>query len=102
MHHAHLTNVSWEELRSPRGQFHSFYRNLSLAVGGIRNGGPWCGGHPFDVQIRRVPAGAAICPFHSHVAQWEFFLILSGTATIRAGAETHTAIAGDFFVHPPG
>ncbi|MES2695489.1 MAG: cupin domain-containing protein [Verrucomicrobiota bacterium] len=102
MHRIRIADVPWDELRSPRGTFRSYCRNLSVALGGIRNGGPWCGGHPFDLQIRRVPPGAAICPFHSHVAQWELFVVLSGTATIRAGSETHTATTGEVFVHPPG
>ncbi len=102
MARTHVPALPWEEQHSPRRQFHSFCRNISLALGGIRNGGPWCGGHPFDVQIRRVPAGAAICPFHRHVAQWELFFILAGTATVRAGAETHPVSAGHVFVHPPG
>ena len=59
------------------------------------------GGHPFDVQIRRIPPGAAVCPFHSHLAQWELFVVLAGSATVRAGGETHTARIGDVFVHPP-
>lgn len=103
MFRAHIPSLPWEEQRSPRGTFHSYHRNVSLALGGIRNGGPWCGGHPFDVQIRRVPAGAAVCPFHSHLAQWELFVVLSGTATLRAGdLRDIPAPAGSFFVHPPG
>jgi uncharacterized cupin superfamily protein len=98
----HIPSLPWEEIRSPGGRFHSFFRNISVALGGIRNGGLWCGGHPFDLQIRRIPAGAAVCPFHSHLGQWELFLVQSGTATIRAGAETHVARAGEVFVHPPG
>jgi uncharacterized cupin superfamily protein len=71
-------------------------------VGGVRNAGLWGGGHPFDLQIRRIPAGAAVCPFHVHFAQWEMFVVLKGTATVRAGGETHTAATGEVFVHPPG
>lgn len=102
MNTVHIPALPWEEIHSPRKTFHSYFRNLSVALGGIRNGGTWCGGHPFDVQIRRIPPGAAVCPFHLHLAQWELFVVLAGTATIRAGHETHTAIAGEVFVHPPG
>lgn len=102
MFHVHLDAIPWEEQRSPTKKFHSFCRNISVALGCPRNAGLSHGGHPFDVQIRRIPPGAAVCPFHSHLAQWEFFLIRSGTATLRVGAETHSARAGDFFVHPPG
>jgi uncharacterized cupin superfamily protein len=97
-----LSALPWDEQHSPAKTFHSFHQNISVALGGIRNGGTWCGGHPFDVQRRRIPAGAAICPFHSHLAQWELFLIQRGAGRVRAGAETHDVVAGDVFIHPPG
>jgi uncharacterized cupin superfamily protein len=97
----HLDSLPWEEQRTPTGKFHSFCRNVSLALGGKRNTGLWGGGHPFDVQIRRIPPKAAVCPFHSHLAQWEFFVIRAGHATVRSAEETHTVGPGDVFVHPP-
>jgi uncharacterized cupin superfamily protein len=102
MNKIHVTAVPEEEQRSPGGKFHSWSRNLSLALGGVRNAGLWGGGHPFDLQIRRIPAGAAVCPFHVHFAQWEMFVILHGNATVRAGSESHPAVTGDVFIHPPG
>lgn len=97
-----LADVPWHEQRSPSGKFRSFCQNISVALGAPRNAGPSHGGHPFDLQVRRIPPGASICPFHSHFAQWEFFLVRSGTGTVRAGGETHAIRPGDFFVHPPG
>jgi uncharacterized cupin superfamily protein len=94
--------VPEHEQRSPGGKFHSFYRNLSVALGGIRNAGTWGGGHPFDLQLRRVPPGASICPFHSHLGQWELFFVRSGEGTVRAGDVTTSVKTGEVFVHPPG
>ncbi len=95
-------DLPWEEQHSPTKKFHSFHRNISLALGGVRNAGTWGGGHPFDLQLRRIPPGASVCPFHSHLAQWEMFVVQSGTGTVRT-AEARTAIkAGDVFIHPPG
>ncbi len=102
MHHVRIPDLPWIEQRSPRGKFHSFCQNISVALGCPRNAGLWAGGHPFDVQIRRIPPGAAICPYHSHLAQWEFFLVRSGTGTVRTSDGTHAVKTGDFFVHPPG
>jgi uncharacterized cupin superfamily protein len=102
MNSINIRAVPEEEQRSPTGKFHSWIRNLSLALGGIRNTGLWGGGHPFDVQIRRIPAGAAVCPFHLHYGQWEMFVVLAGNASVRAGAETHAAATGEVFIHPPG
>ncbi len=101
MHKVHLPALPWEEIKSPTGKFHSFYQNISLALGGQRNIGPWAGGHPFDVQVRRIPPRAAICPFHSHLAQWELFVVESGEGLVRAGAASHRVRTGDVFLHPP-
>jgi uncharacterized cupin superfamily protein len=102
MNQVHLPDIPCVEIFSPTKKFHSFCRNVSIALGGTRNTGPWGGGHPFDLQIRRLPPGAAVCPFHSHFAQWEMFVVLGGTGTVRT-TEARTAIKpGDVFIHPPG
>ncbi len=102
MNRVHIPDLPWGEQHSPTKKFHSFFRNISLALGGARNAGTWGGGHPFDLQIRRLPPGAAVCPFHSHFAQWELFVVLRGTGTVRT-SEGRTAVrAGDAFIHPPG
>lgn len=98
----HLRDVPEEEQRSPAGRYHSRLRNLSLALGGVRNAGTWGGGHPFDLQLRRLPPGKSVCPFHAHFAQWELFLVRAGRGTVRAGDERHEVRPGDVFLHPPG
>ncbi len=102
MSHIQLHAVPEEEQRSPAGKYHSHCRNLSLALGGVRNAGTWGGGHPFDLQIRRIPPGCAVCPHHAHLAQWELYLVRRGRGTVRAGAERHEVRTGDVFFHPPG
>ncbi|HTZ20439.1 MAG TPA: cupin domain-containing protein [Opitutaceae bacterium] len=102
MHQIRPADLPWEERRSPTGRYHSYFKNISLALGGVRDIGPWGGGHPFDLQLRRVPPGAAVCPQHAHAVQWELFVVLAGTATVRAGTETHSVAAGDAFMQPPG
>lgn len=102
MNKTHIPSLPWEEAKSPTGKFHSFFRNVSLALGGVRNTGTWAGGHPFDLQMRRLPPGAAVCPFHSHLAQWEMFVVQSGAGTVRAGDASYPVSSGEVFVHPPG
>ncbi len=102
MNKLRIDDLPWGEQRSPSGKFHSFYRNISVALGGIRNAGTWGGGHPFDLQLRRLPPGASVCPFHAHLNQWELFVVRSGAGTVRAGDERHAVKPGDVFVHPPG
>jgi uncharacterized cupin superfamily protein len=102
MHRVHVPSLPWEEIKSPTGKFHSFCRNVSLALGGVRNTGPWGGGHPFDVQIRRLPPRASVCPFHLHLAQWELFVVLAGHGAVRTGEGVTPIKIGDVFFHPPG
>ncbi|HVU16028.1 MAG TPA: cupin domain-containing protein [Candidatus Didemnitutus sp.] len=101
MKHVNLADVPEQEIRSPGGKFHSFFRNVSLALGNQRNVGTWGGGHPFDFQVRRIPPGASVCPFHSHYGQWEFFLVRKGTGTVRTTKGIHPIAEGDLFYHPP-
>jgi uncharacterized cupin superfamily protein len=102
MHHVHVPSLPWVEQRSPSGKFHSFCQNISVALGAPPNAGLTHGGHPFDLQIRRLPLGAAVCPYHLHVGQWEFFHVLAGTGTVRTPDGLAPVRTGDFFVHPPG
>ena len=102
MRHTHIPSLPWEEIHSPTRKFHSFYRNITVALGGPRNVGTWGGGHPFDVQIRRIPAGASVCPFHLHFGQWELFVVQSGEGMVRTSEGSFPVNAGDVFIHPPG
>jgi uncharacterized cupin superfamily protein len=99
VHHPALPE---QETRSPTGKFHSFFRNISLALGGIANTGTWAGGHPFDVQLRRIPPGAAVCPYHLHLAQWELFIVHRGVGSVRTPDGTFAVKTGEVFYHPPG
>lgn len=103
-----IADMPEQEFRSPSGKYHTFDVDVSLELGGVKDKGTWGGGHPFDVQQTRVPPGATVCPLHAHSSQWEMFIILAGTATVRtvetdSGAETSTeAPAGSTFIHAPG
>ena len=97
-----IADLPWDERKSPAGKYHSFCRDISLALGGKKDIGPWGGGHPFDLQLRRVPPRASVCPLHAHTVQWELFVVLSGTAAVRVNDETYTVEAGDAFLQPPG
>ena len=101
MEKIHLDDIAWDEARSPKGIYHSFHKEISRSLGAGHNTWPKSG-HPFDLSLIRVPPGKSVCPFHSHTAQYELFLILSGRGTVRAGDERHEVKAGDAFIHPPG
>jgi uncharacterized cupin superfamily protein len=95
-----LNGLPWEHWKSPKGRFAQSGKDLSCAIGDVRNGWPQKG-HPFNLELVKVPAGKSACPFHWHAAQWELFWILDGTATIRAGKKRFQAKPGDIVMHPP-
>jgi uncharacterized cupin superfamily protein len=102
MNRAKESSINWVERRSPKGRFHVFRRNVTEAMGVRPDAGLAGGGHPFDLELIRVPPGAANFPFHSHGAQWELYIIRSGSAELRAGDTVTTVTAGDVFMSPPG
>src|SRR6516164_4870385 len=85
MKHAKKSAIKLVEERSPRGRFHLFRRHISEALGAPRDAGVAGGGHPFDVELTKLPPGATNFPFHAHAAQWEVYLVLSGSGQLRAG-----------------
>jgi uncharacterized cupin superfamily protein len=96
-----ISSIKWSEYKSPGGKFHSFFRDVSGAIGDVVNGWPR-EGHPFNLEMGRVMPGKAVCPFHSHTTQWELYVILSGTGVTRTKGRRHKVKAGDVFMHPPG
>lgn len=96
------SDIKWAEQRSPNGRFRLFRRHISEALGAPRDAGVAGGGHPFDVELSRLPPGATNFPLHAHAAQWELYLILSGTGALRTGTEETTVQSGDTFICPPG
>ena len=93
--------LSWEEGKSPKGDFHRFQRNISLALGGIKDTGPAGGGHPFDLALVRIPPGAAAWPRHAHSSQWEMLIILSGRGLASSDTESAEVGPGDCLLHTP-
>ncbi len=102
MKHVQQAKLAWVEQRSPRGRFQIFRRHISEALGAPRDAGVAGGGHPFDVELSRLPPGATNFPFHAHAAQWELYLVVSGSGELRAGDTRTPVTAGDSFVCPPG
>lgn len=102
MNKINQNQIKWDEVKSPRGKFHLFRRHISLALGGKKDTGPWGGGHPFDLELTRMPPGATNWPYHAHAAQWELYVILSGQGQVRT-PEGHSDFGpGDCFIVPPG
>ncbi len=81
---------SWED-----HDYERFRKRISVALGNDRS-------HPFDVELVRVPPGAAPCPVHEHSTMWELFIIVSGTGLVHRGDETSTVTTGDCFMQSAG
>ncbi len=101
MKKANIAKLKWEHWKSPKGKFEQYGKDISGAIGDVRRGWPKRG-HPFNLELVRLPPGKAACPFHSHTTEWEMFVIVSGSGTVRAGRKRHKVKTGDAFMHPPG
>src|SRR4051812_42083190 len=58
--------------------------------------------HPFDLALVRIPKGKTLCPFHSHSAETELYLVVSGKGTIRDKDGWTEVGSGDSFFFGPG
>ncbi len=91
-----------QEWASPKGKFGCADTEVSIALGLDLASADVTKRHPFDVTICRVPAGRAVCPFHAHAAQWEFYHVISGSGQVRDGAGLTPISPGDAFLFRPG
>ncbi len=102
MQKVNVQTVPEEHWASPLGRFAAASRNVSEALGREPDSTDLLKRHPFDVEICRVPPGKAMCPYHLHSAQWEFYHVLAGQGSVRhAGGATPVAV-GDAFLFKPG
>jgi uncharacterized cupin superfamily protein len=103
MNRTNESAVEPEHRKSPGGSFQVMRHHMSVALGGKRDIGAWGGGHPFDVELAVISAGKKNYPYHSHAAQTEYYIILSGSGVFvdDAGHE-HAIQAGDHILVNPG
>lgn len=94
-----LPETAWT---SPKGKFASCDREISEALGREAESTDLRKRHPFDVELCRIPAGKAMCPYHSHSAQWEFYHVVSGRGQVRHEGGFTPIEPGDAFLFEPG
>jgi uncharacterized cupin superfamily protein len=97
-----LKEIPEEERRSPRGKFHKFIKEVSVALGREPASLDLFRRHPFDLALVRIPPGKSYCPYHVESAQWELYLVLAGRGTVRDSGGTTQVSAGDSFLFKPG
>ncbi len=102
MRKVNLKDISEQERKSPKGKFHKFVKDISIALGRDRDSLDLAKRHPFDLAWVRIPKGKTYCPYHSHSAESELYLVVSGQGSIRDKSGSTIVSAGDAFFYGPG
>src|SRR5438309_4597111 len=102
MRKVNLKDIPEQERTSPKGTFHKFVKDISIALGRDRNSLDLAKRHPFDLAIASIRKGKSLCPYHSHSAESELYLVISGTGRIRDKEGVTEVEAGDAFFFGPG
>jgi len=102
MRKVNLKDVPERERKSPKGKFHKFVKDISIALGREPDSLDLVKRHPFDLALVRIPPGKSFCPYHSHSAESELYLVVSGRGSIRAKDGSTIVNAGDAFFFQPG
>lgn len=96
-----LNQIKEEPWQSPRAKYAVSFKGISEALGRDPSSLDLAKRHPFDLEWNRVPPGKSNFPYHAHSAQWEFYLIVSGTGSVRDKDGTAEVVAGDAFIFGP-
>ena len=97
-----INDVKEESEKSPKGKFEIHRKHLKPSLGGKFDSGIWDNGHPFDVELSRVPPGKRNWPFHAHAATWEYYIVISGSGIFRLEEKKERIEEGDHVICPPG
>src|SRR5205823_5762994 len=102
MQKVNIRDIPEQERHSPKGRFGVRYKDISMALGREPKSFDLMKRHPFDLTIATIPKGKTLCPYHSHSAEFELYLVISGDGKVRH-QEGHTNVgAGDAFLFKPG
>ncbi|MGE9292330.1 MAG: cupin domain-containing protein [Puniceicoccales bacterium] len=99
---AHIDDIQPRQVTSPGGSYALERLDFSSVLGQKPDVPPEKGGHPFAVERARLPPGKQNYPLHSHAAQWEFYLIESGTGVFVTEREDIPLHPGSFLMSEPG
>ena len=102
MNKLNVAEIPLEKTISPKGRYRQVTQKISDALTRMNGLGHAGATQPFAIELVRVPAGAVDWPFHSHSAQWEFYLITAGRGQVRTPDGIFHVREGDCMMHPPG
>src|SRR5207245_9025277 len=83
MRKVNLKDVPETERKSPKGKFGRASKNISVALGREPDSLDLSKRHPFDLALVRIPKGKSLCPYRSHSAESELFLVVTGRGSNR-------------------
>ena len=102
MQKVNVNEIQERKRQSPNGKFGRSSKDISIALGRDPESFDLRKRHPFDVALLRIPKGKTLCPYHSHSAESELYLVVSGKGSIRDKEGTTMVTAGDAFFFGPG
>jgi uncharacterized cupin superfamily protein len=97
MRKVNLNQIAEDERKSPKGKYHKFVKDISIALGREKESLDLAKRHPFDLALVRLPKGKSYCPYHGHGAESELYLVVSGRGIVRDRNGTTEVGAGDAF-----
>src|SRR5262245_47513855 len=101
MRKVNLNEIKEQPWQSPGGKYVVSFKGISEALGREPTSLNLAKRHPFDLEWNRVPPGKANFPYHAHSAQWELYLVISGTGMVRDKNGTTEVAPGDAFIFGP-
>src|SRR5258705_11453825 len=102
MRKVNLKGIEERVRQSPKGKFGRRMKEISIALGRDPESLDLRKRHPFDLALARIPKGKTLCPYHSHSAESELYLVISGQGSIRDKDGSTIVTAGDAFFFSPG
>ena len=97
-----IKDIEERRRQSPNGKFGRASKDVSIALGRDPESFDLRKRHPFDLALVRIPGGKTLCPYHSHSAESELYLVVSGRGSVRDKDGTTMVMAGDAFFFGPG
>ena len=102
MHKVNVNEIEWQERESPKGKFGRKSKNVSVALGRDSESLDLARRWPFDLALVSIPKGKMLCPYHSHSAESEMYLVVSGRGKIRDKNGWTEVGPNDAFFFGPG